>query len=283
MASTATGFIRCHFELWPNSFVKRVMKEKCAKIYIGTSGYSYNDWLGNFYPQFCSSKDFLRFYASIFNTVEIDATFYRIPTAEMVKNWKRITPSNFIFTAKFPQTVTHEGDLESRLTSLKSFVEVMRHLEEKQGPLLLQFPYSFNPVQHEGVLKGLLENIPNDIRAAVEVRNRKWLKPDFYRLLRERKITLCYIDHPWMPRKTEATSDFAYIRFLGDRKKIENDFSYERFGHEDDLKWWSELIEEFSREKGEVYAYFNNHYSGHSPTTARRLVEIINATSGISS
>ncbi len=259
------------------------MKEKCPRIHIGTSGYSYNDWLGNFYPQFCSPKDFLRFYASVFNTVEVDSTFYRIPTIETVKTWKKTTPPDFIFTAKFPQTVTHEGALESRVANLKAFIDVMRHLEEKLGPLLLQFPYGFNPVEHDGILKGLLDNIPEGAKTAVEVRNRKWLKPEFYELLRERGIALCFIDHPWMPRKTEKTADYTYIRFLGDRKKIENDFSYERFNHEADLKWWVDLMEEFSREKGEVYAYFNNHYSGHSPTTARRMVEIINAANGLKS
>ncbi|SYZ73473.1 conserved hypothetical protein [Candidatus Zixiibacteriota bacterium] len=257
------------------------MKEKRAAIHIGTSGYSYNDWLGNFYPQFCSPKDFLRFYTSAFDTVEIDATFYRIPTPEMVKNWKKITPADFIFTAKFPRTVTHEGDLESRRRDLMAFIDVMKNLEEKQGPLLLQFPYSFNPSDHDAVLKGLLDDIPDGARVAVEVRNRKWLKSEFYRRLREREIGLCLIDHPWMPRMTEFTSGFLYIRFLGDHKKIEEDFSYERFSHDEDLKWWADLMEEFSREKGEVYAYFNNHYSGHSPTTARRMIEIINAANNI--
>ncbi len=247
------------------------------KIHIGTSGYSYDDWLGNFYPQFCSSKDFLRFYSSIFNTVEIDATFYRIPSVDTVKNWRKVTPPGFIFSAKFPETVTHGGDIDSRISNLKAFMEVMSHLEEKRGPLLLQFPYSFNPAEHYDLLKNLIEHVPEEGKISLEVRNRKWLTPEFYQMLICKKISLCLMDHPWMPKKTAFTGGFAYIRFLGDRKKIESDFSYERVAHEEDLKWWSELMEEFSREKGEVYAYFNNHYSGHSPTTAKRLIEIVNS------
>jgi len=247
------------------------------RILIGTSGYSYNDWLGNFYPQFCSSKDFLRFYASVFKTVEIDATFYRIPTPEMVKKWKQCTPDEFVFSAKFPQTVTHDGEIETRLATARKFIEVMKHLENKLGPLLLQFPYSFKPDEHIDILKALIESMPADLKIALEVRNKKWLSEAFYNMLSGKNIALCLMDHPWMPRMTQFTSNFAYIRFLGDRKKIESDFSYERTERLDELQWWKDLVEEFSRTKGEVYAYFNNHYSGHSPSTARRLIEILHS------
>lgn len=246
-----------------------------GKVLIGTSGYSYNDWLGNFYPQFCSPKDFLRFYASVFKTVEIDATFYKIPTAETVKKWRQCTPEEFVFAAKFPQIVTHEGDIASRLSAARAFIDIMQNLETKLGPLLLQFPYSFKPDEHQDILTALVEAMPEKIKISVEVRNKKWLSDSFYRLLADKKIALCLIDHPWMPRRTEFTSHFAYIRFLGDHKKIESDYSYERLERTEELQWWKDLIEEFSRSRGEVYAYFNNHYSGHSPTTARRLLKML--------
>lgn len=172
-----------------------------GKVLIGTSGYSYNDWLGNFYPQFCSPKDFLRFYASVFKTVEIDATFYKIPTAETVRKWRQCTPEGFVFAAKFPQIVTHEGEMASRLSAAQAFIDVMRNLETKLGPLLLQFPYSFKPDEHRDILTALVEAMPGDIKISVEVRNKKWLSESFYRLLAERKISLCLIDHPWMPRR----------------------------------------------------------------------------------
>jgi len=244
-------------------------------IRVGTSGFSYNDWLGNFYPQFCSSKDFLRFYSCVFKTVEIDATFYRIPSEKMVLGWKKTTPDHFVFTAKFPRTVTHEGSLKSRLADAERFVTAMKPLEEKLGPLLLQFPYSFKPDEHGDLLKGLIAGLPDGVRLALEMRNRKWLTEEFYALLKSRNIAICLVDHPWMPRESAFTSDFLYVRCLGDRKKIENDFSYIRNERKDDLQWWAKLIEEFSRERGEVYAYINNHYSGHSPTTARELIEIL--------
>jgi len=248
-----------------------------GKIHLGTSGFSYKDWLGNFYPQFCPQSDFLKFYSSVFDTVELDSTYYRIPTIEMVKKWDKVTPSRFKFTAKFPRTVTHEGDISSRIDNLKAFVDAISILGKKLGPLLLQFPYSFKPDESFGIMEKLIMSLPDGCRYAVEVRNKKWLGEEFYSLLRENKTGLCLVDHPWMPKKTEYTSDFLYLRFLGDRKKIDSDFSHIRFDREDDLLWWSSLIEEFSRERGEVYGYVNNHYSGHSPTTLKRMLEILDS------
>ncbi|UCE24306.1 MAG: DUF72 domain-containing protein, partial [Candidatus Zixiibacteriota bacterium] len=161
---------------------------KSDHVLIGTSGFSYRDWLGNFYPQFCPQADFLQFYASRFMTVEIDATFYRIPTAETVRKWARTTPDNFRFAAKFPRTVTHEGDLQSRIESARDFTSVMEDLGVKRGPLLLQFPYSFRPDQKE-ILKAILESLPEGGMFAVELRNRKWLdEKEILKLLDEKNI-----------------------------------------------------------------------------------------------
>ena len=162
-----------------------------------------------------------------------------------------------------------------RLAEAGRFVNAMKPLEEKLGPFLLQFPYSFKPSEHGTLLKELVAGLPDDVRIALEVRNRKWLTGEFYDLLKSRKIALSLVDHPWMPRESEYTSDFLYVRLLGDRKKIENDFSFIRNDRTEDIQWWAKLIEEFSRERGEVYGYVNNHYSGHSPTTARNLIEML--------
>ncbi len=245
------------------------------RIHIGTSGYSYKDWLGNFYPQFCPQADFLRFYAAVFKTVEIDATFYRIPSKKMIKGWLDRTPDDFIFTAKFPSIVTHEGDIESRLENASKFIDIMTGLDNKLGPLLLQFPYGFKPEDNYDLMVSLLDKIPKDVPLALEVRNKKWLSDDFISLLKSLKISLAQVDHPWMPREIPVTGNFKYIRFLGDRKKIKNDFSYIRDEREEELNWWSNVIEEFSSDGGEVYAYVNNHYSGHSPSSAAKLIEIL--------
>jgi len=255
-----------------------MLKADMDKISIGTSGFSYQDWVGNFYPKPCPPRDFLRIYAETFKTVELDSTFYRIPSLDRVKRWKEATPPGFVFSAKFPQSVTHEGELKERISNLKAFVAAMEPLEEKLGPLLLQFAYGFKPDEHYDILEGLVDSLPPGNKYVVEMRNRKWLKPEFFELLKSRRICLCQIDHPWMPKKSEFTAEFLYIRFLGDRNKIPDDFSFERDSHQKELEWWSNLIQEFTIERGEVYGYFNNHYTGHSPTTARRLMEMLSDT-----
>lgn len=248
-----------------------------GRIRIGTSGFSYKDWLGNFYPQFCPQQDFLRLYAHRFDTVEIDSTFYRIPTEQMVRRWNEQTSAGFLFTAKFPKVVTHEGDLESRLDNAMRFIEVMSVLGDKLGPLLLQFPYSFKPDQVD-LLARLLDGLPRDSKIAVEFRNKGWLKQNEpFQTMREQNRALCLIDHPWMPRVQSAVADFVYMRFIGDRKKIDGNFTYLRQDREEDLQWWAGVIRRLLDEGHDVFAYFNNHYTGHSPTTAARMIDILTA------
>lgn len=246
-----------------------------GKILIGTSGFSYKDWLGNFYPTFCSTQDFLKFYCSRFKTVEIDSTFYRIPTVETVARWYRNSSRDFIFTAKFPRAVTHEGNISERISAARAFLSVMDNLKEKRGPLLMQFPYSFKP-DCRMILYELLEAMPASQQMAVELRHKGWLDDDgLMERLRKKNFALCLIDHPWMPRLNLRTADFLYLRFLGDRKKIESDFSYVRNDRRQEMDWWKKVITSHAEAGHRVYAYFNNHYSGHAPTTAMRMSSLV--------
>lgn len=241
------------------------------KLYIGTSGFSYSDWLGNFYPQFCPKLDFLQFYSSKFNIVEIDSTYYGVPDKVTIKKWCKVTPDDFLFTAKFPKAVTHEGNIDLRISTACQFVENMRLLNDKLAVLLLQFPYSYKPDKLDNLLQ-ILSVLPSDIRFAVELRNKCWLEvsPLFDRL-KEQNIAFCLIDHPWMPRLDIQTADFSYFRFLGDRKKIEKDFSYVRNSRESELVYWQKVIVSSLEKQHDCFVFFNNHYSGHSPTTAKKF------------
>ncbi|HOP07075.1 MAG TPA: DUF72 domain-containing protein [candidate division Zixibacteria bacterium] len=246
-----------------------------GKYRIGTSGFSYKDWLGNFYPQFCPQADFLRFYSSRFNAVEIDATFYRIPSAAVVERWCKNTPDDFVFSAKFPKAVTHEGTIEERLVVARRFIEVMKGLGDKQGPLLLQFAAGFGPERFDLLIR-LIEALPSGPRYSIELRKQAWLEvPALFDLLREKNIALCLIEHPRMPRMDIATADFHYLRFLGDRSKIREDFSYLRDDRESDLHWWRQTIKKIVRVDQDLFAFFNNHYSGHSPSTAARMMTLL--------
>ncbi len=238
-----------------------------GKVYIGTAGFSYRDWLGNFYPQFCPAADFLQCYAMTFNTVELDSTFYGIPTRKVVEKWSATTPAGFQFAAKFPRTVTHEGELKARMEDAEKYLAVMAAMGDKLGPLLLQFPPSFQPCSRKDLCE-LLSLIPRGLRVAVEVRCRSWLTEELYSMLKAREIGLCLAELPGMPRLNVRTADFIYLRFIGDHKGIPDDFSYVREPRLDELDYWTDTLEHFAGENADIFAYFNNQFSGHAPSTA---------------
>ncbi len=203
-------------------------------------------------------------------------TFYRIPSETMIKKWASSTPEDFTFAVKFPRTVTHEGDISSRLEQAEQFVSVISKLGSRLGPLLLQFPCSFKP-ESCSTLKAIVDSVPKDIQLAVELRNRSWLSEDLYKWLGNRGIALCLVDHIQMPRLSVKTADFQYIRMIGDHRRLTEDFSFVRLDREDDLQWWRDLVVRFAGERGRIYGYFNNHYSGHAPTTACRFLDLLQA------
>jgi uncharacterized protein YecE (DUF72 family) len=249
-----------------------------AKIHIGTQGWSYKDWRGNFYPDDMKIKDFLAFYSRQFNTVEIDSTFYGIPRRPTVESWYDSVPADFKFAAKFPMDITHNSDLTGIEDILSVFFDNMTLLKEKLGPLLIQFPYSFKPEEMWDKLAGFLEGLPSGFNFIVEIRNRKWLGEKFYDLLRKYGIALALLEHPWMPRLDIVTSKTAYVRFLGDRNKITSDFSHVQIDREKNLEEWRRIVKAVEEKVDDFYGYVNNHYSGHAPTTARYFREMLTET-----
>ncbi len=260
-----------------------------AEIHLGTSAFTAAGWEGSFYPAEMKPADYLGYYARHFDTVEVDSTFYRIPPLQVVRGWYGKTPAGFVFAAKVPQTITHERVLVDCDAELNQFLGVMDALREKLGPLLFQFGY-FNKSAFTGVdpflarLVPFLARLPKDRKFAVEIRNKYWLVPKFVDALRERGVALALVDQAWMPRPAEwfarvnpVTADFAYVRWLGDRKGIE-----ER------TKTWDKVIVDRGRELGEwvnvvykingqgvpVFAYANNHYAGHAPATVALFREL---------
>jgi uncharacterized protein YecE (DUF72 family) len=243
-------------------------------IHLGTSGWSYEDWVGPFYPPGTSASRYLPVYAQHFTTVEIDATFYRPPSDTMINAWRDRTPSGFVFAAKVPRSITHDRELIDVEADVHAFAAIMRKLGEKCGPLLFQFAPSFT-AEHFEDLAALLPLLPADLRWTVEVRHTSWLSERFYNLLREHNVALAHVDLPWMPRTTPVTADFVYIRWLGDRRALLDDFSFVRpeLQRTEDLDWWARQIERMLERGLHVFAYANNHYQGHSPATIRALQE----------
>lgn len=242
-------------------------------LYLGTSGWSYADWEGTLYPDALPSGSRLAEYVKRYATVEIDSTFYGTPRRSTVQNWREVAPDGFLFAAKFPQEITHESNLVGAGSETNAFLRTMSELGDRLGPLLLQLPPSFT-VEGMGVLEDFLEGLPEGFRYAVEVRYRSWLGSDLPQMLREHGVALTLVDYPRMPRMDEATADFSYIRWLGDRREFPGGHTRLARERDDDLGWWSDLVGRFLEEGRTVFAYANNHYQNHSPSTLARFLEI---------
>jgi uncharacterized protein YecE (DUF72 family) len=253
-----------------------------AEIHLGTSAFTAAGWDGSFYPEGMKPADYLTYYATKFDTVEVDSTFYRTPSVSTVRGWYEKTPKGFIITAKVPQVITHEKVLKDCETEFRTFLNAMENLGEKLGPLLFQFGY-FNKKAFIGVndflarLVPFTKNLPKGQKFAVEIRNKNWLVPQLVEALRERSVALALVDHVWMPRPSvlfekfdPITADFTYIRWLGDRKGIEeNTKTWDRviIDRSSELSEWVEILRKVHKRKIQIFAYANNHFAGHGPAT----------------
>jgi uncharacterized protein YecE (DUF72 family) len=244
-------------------------------VHVGTMGWSYGFWVGNFYPAGVRPSEFLAEYSKHFGTVEVNNTFYRVPSADALLKWRDQTPQGFLFSAKFPQVITHKKMLKNCEAEVKFFIERISVLQEKTGPLLLQFPPAFGPKQ-AALLGDFLPKLPKRHRYTVEVRNRKLLGDKLYSLLRENRIALAI--SPLMPETEQITADFVYIRWEGDRRKVNGALGKVEVERTDDIKKWATKISEFLHETKEVFGYFSKYYSGHPPTDVRQLVESLDLT-----
>jgi uncharacterized protein YecE (DUF72 family) len=242
------------------------------KLHVGTMGWSYDFWRGKLYPE--GSKNLLTEYAKNFGTVEIDYTFYRIPSRDIVRKWTAETPDEFIFSAKFPGKITHIKMLQDCQEELEVFIEHMSLMGNKLGPMLIQMPPGFKPEQ-TGILKDFLATLPEKYRFAVEVRNKKWLDEKFYEMLRDNKVALVLLDHPWIPYMNTITADFTYIRWAGDRKKVKGTLGKVERDRSEDIKEWALKIKGFLDDSIEVFGYFSKYYSGYPPGDVRMLMDIM--------
>ena len=241
---------------------------------FGTSGWDYEEWLGVFYRSSTESK--LAAYARVFNTAEINSSFYRPPTKGMVFGWLRYSPDDFVFTAKVPQTVTHDRRLDVAKRAeeeLRAFCEIMDPLNDagKLGPLLLQLPPSlrFDPL---GV-KAFFETLPHRYKWAIEFRHRSWLVPEAYDLLRDHGVAYTIVDEPLLPPDVHLTAPFAYIRWHGHGKDPWYDYRYT----EAEVREWAPKVQQIAEASDPVYGFFNNHYHGYAPENCLQILEMLGA------
>ena len=254
-------------------------------IHIGTSGWSYDDWVGPFYPAGTAKGEYLATYAAQFDVVEVDSTYYRSPTARMVAGWAERTPAEFRFALKVPGEITHERVLVDCEAPMDSLLATLEPLTPKIRCLLLQFGY-FNRSAFRSAapfferLDAFLVAYAPRVPLAVEIRNKGWLTREYFDVLRGHNVAATLVEHAWLPpidRLIEmhdvVTGPFSYFRLIGDRKGIEQV-----------TKTWEQVVVDRSAdlrrvagairhiaERTEVVVFVNNHYAGHAPTTCRDL------------
>jgi uncharacterized protein YecE (DUF72 family) len=234
-------------------------------LHLGTIGFSYSFWRGKFYPSKTASKDYLAYYASQFNTVEVDSTFYRIPTKQTVLNWKKQVSQGFLFSFKFPQVITHIKMLKDCQYETAVFLDRVDLLEDKVGALLLQFPPNFG-VEHMADFEDFLCKLPKQHRIVVEVRNKSWLNQEFYSILESNKAALAWTDSPLMAEIDKVTAGFLYFRWEGDRKKVNGTLGKIEVDRTGDLNLVAENIKSILTKQIEVFGYYGKYYSGYPPS-----------------
>ncbi|MCG3127196.1 MAG: hypothetical protein CHACPFDD_02054 [Phycisphaerae bacterium] len=254
-------------------------------IRIGTSGWSYDDWVGPFYPAGTRKGDYLSIYAGRFGLVEVDSTYYAIPARRTVEGWAERTPDEFRFALKVPGIITHEKLLANADADMEAFLAAVAPLGEKADCLLLQFGY-FNRAQFASAgpfferLDAFLSVHGKAARFACEIRNKQWLTRDYVELLRKHDVACALVEHAWLPpidqlitRLDVRTGRLVYVRLIGDRQAIEAvTTTWDRVvvDRAADLTRVAGAIRQLARDI-DVITFVNNHYAGHGPATAREL------------
>jgi uncharacterized protein YecE (DUF72 family) len=230
-------------------------------IRVGTSGYNYPAWRGSFYPERLAAAKMLPFYAERFGTVEINATFYRMPTEKSLAGWAAATPPGFRFALKAPQRITHFARLRNVDEPVRYFSDVAQTLADKLGPLLFQLPPNF--AQDLGRLSDLLALVPPGLACAFEFRHASWFADEVYARLRARNAALCIADTEAGTTPLVATADFGYLRL---RDEGYTDADHGR---------WADTIRRLGEGWRDAYIFFKHEESGTGPAFASRLASLL--------
>jgi uncharacterized protein YecE (DUF72 family) len=236
-------------------------------IWVGTSGYNYPEWKGSFYPTDLPAARMLSYYAARFPTVEINYTFYRMPTETLVGGWAAGTPSPYRLTLKAPRRITHDSRLRNCGELVKAFCGVAATLGDKLGALLFQLPP--NAKKDLSLFDAFLEDLPPKVRAAFEFRHPSWLDDEVFDRLAARNLALCVADSEKMATPVRITADYAYFRL--------RDEGYT----EGDVARWADTIARDTSACRDVFVYFKHEDQGKGPQLARMLIEALGRTGSI--
>lgn len=242
-----------------------VKRERSSEIHIGTSGWNYDHWREAFYPQGCPKSKWLQFYAEHYRTVELNASFYRLPKPQTFETWRKKTPANFLWAVKANRYITHIKRIKDVREPLERFFSAADLLREKLGPILFQLPPSLS--FDETVLSGFCKTLFGNHRYVLEVRHPSWADHRALGILKDHNIALCISDTAGRyPYIEEDTAGFIYIRLHGSKTLYTSEYT------EEELRAYAGKIKGWSKD---TYVYFDNDYNGYAVKNARRLKEIL--------
>ncbi len=258
---------------------------KEPKILIGTSGFSYKDWKGHFYPEKISDRDMLRHYAQTFDTVEINSSYYAIPQAKNMEAMFNKTEGNLEFVVKAHQDITHNRVKAD--VALPAFKEGLKPLQDHNvlGCVLLQFPFSFHHNQSNKDYMAMLKDRMESIPVVAEFRNKSWINDNTFEFLRKLGMGYCCVDEPDLPNLPPpiavATSPIGYVRFHGRNKEKwwKHEKAEERYDYlytEDELKDWAVRIKTLLPMVKKIFVFFNNHPRGQAAVNALAMIGLLN-------
>jgi uncharacterized protein YecE (DUF72 family) len=230
------------------------------QYFVGTSGYNYPEWRGSFYPEKFPTSKMLAYYSERFNTVEVNYTFYRIPTPALLEGWAKGTPDNFLFTLKAPRRITHDSKLQRVEDLTQTFCKTALTLGAKLGILLFQLPPTFK--RDDATLQSFLQTIPEGTRAAFEFRHASWHDEAVFEALRRRNLALCIADSEKLSTPVISTADYTYFRL--------RDEGYQT----PDIEKWATVIQAHDAPKG-AHVYFKHEEEGKGPEFARHLMTML--------
>jgi len=237
-----------------------------VELRIGCVGYSYDFWVGPFYPRHTPQSEFLRLYSKVFDLVEIDSTFYVIPSVETIRSWRDSVPEGFLFTAKFPRVITHEHALRPTREAMERFFRSIGELHSKVGVLVVQLPPFLRQDDGMDRLLFFLDGLPKEYRYAVEFRHDSWMRPEVFEALRRRDVALVWNEVQYLNTAPEVTADFVYLRFIGDRSLQE--LGRIQIDRTAEMEKWAGRLRAVQDRVAQAYVLFNNHFAGFGPACA---------------
>jgi uncharacterized protein YecE (DUF72 family) len=241
--------------------------KKNGETYIGTSGWKYKHWDNVFYPETLKKADQLSYYHGIFNTVELNNSFYRQPEAITFENWKNGVPKDFLFAVKGNRFFTHLKKLKVTKDDVLAFLDNAAHLDEKLGPILFQLPPSWT-INLER-LAYFLALLPKNYRYTFEFRNHTWYTQELFGLLKKYNCAFCIYELAGHLSPLPITADFVYVRLHGPGDKYQGSYS------DKDLLKWANFAKEWNKEGKDVFIYFDNDQAGYAAFNAVRLKELM--------